>query len=867
MFQFLRFLFNPLLRIVVLLLLVLQAFMFSCNSKKDELRILIPDNPTYQEQLAAKEIRRYLYLRTDVFLSIEKHVPGQAISTKSIILTGKKNFTDFKGQDNFAEIAMDEISGQGYAIHKINNADDVEQLWIIGGEDNGLLFGVYYLLEQYGIGFYLYDDVIPENKIDLELIDITTTRNPLFDLRGILPFHDFPEGPDWWDLDDYKAIISQLPKMGMNFIGFHTYPENHMPGSYKAEPLVWIGLEEDIQPDGRVTSAYPVLHFNTRDTTWGYSPRRTTTFFYGADKLFERDYYGPEYMENISPWPHKKNENIDIFNNSGIFFGQAFRLAKSLGVRTCVGTESSLTVPDELNERLKSAGVDPGDPKTIKLLYKGIFERIKKTYPLDYYWLWTPEYWTWSDVGLEDVHRVKQDIQIAYEALTDAGNPFQLATCGWVLGPPNDRAEFDKDLSKKISFSCINREVGFSPVEPAFNDISERGLWAIPWLEDDPALISPQLWVGRMRKDAFDAHKYGCNGLMGIHWRTINVDPMASALAKAAWEFGPWQHLPRGNRDLESKDFYLEWAGIQFGENVAQETAELFRKLDGGPLFLRDQNERYGHLYRTSDWNKGPGGLRIKRMGKIEMTQRFGFIEELEKIKEKITGKSNAERFNYWLNTFRYARATSELGNTFYEIDSLMSVIINDKEKESKRIITGEVKPLRIRANEEWKAMVTLLLAAVQSKGEMGTIANLQQHNMDYLDLLTQYDAEIQTISGETIPESAMPDQMYSGPDRLIVPTRRGMLEKEEDFRLKVIFLANAAIEEVILHWRFLGEKKFYDKPFNMDIPNHGSLLLGHNTFKGRDFEYYITAKFENGVLLRYPEAKPGSTRSVIVSP
>jgi hypothetical protein len=48
---------------------------------------------------------------------------------------------------------------------------------------------------------------------------------PLFDRRGIQPFHDFPEGPDWWNVDAYKANIGQLTRLRMNFLGLHTYPE------------------------------------------------------------------------------------------------------------------------------------------------------------------------------------------------------------------------------------------------------------------------------------------------------------------------------------------------------------------------------------------------------------------------------------------------------------------------------------------------------------------------------------------------------------------------------------------------------------------------------------------------------------------
>jgi hypothetical protein len=58
---------------------------------------------------------------------------------------------------------------------------------------------------------------IVDGEIALESPDLNEMGSPLFELRGIHPFHDFPEGPDWWNEDDYKAIISQLPKMRMNF--------------------------------------------------------------------------------------------------------------------------------------------------------------------------------------------------------------------------------------------------------------------------------------------------------------------------------------------------------------------------------------------------------------------------------------------------------------------------------------------------------------------------------------------------------------------------------------------------------------------------------------------------------------------------
>ena len=102
-----------------------------------------------------------------------------------------------------------------------------------------------------------------------------------------------------------------------------------------------------------------------------------------------------------------------------------------------------------------------------------------------------------------------------------------------------------------MPMSCINRGVGTVAVDHSFARITGRPKWAIPWLEDDPGLTSAQLWVGRMRSDAVDAFRYGCTGLLGIHWRTRILGPNTAALAGAAWNHEPWIKKPRVSGALE----------------------------------------------------------------------------------------------------------------------------------------------------------------------------------------------------------------------------------------------------------------------------------------------------------------------------
>ena len=161
---------------------------------------------------------------------------------------------------------------------------------IIGGDPIGTLYGAYRFAEHLGVRFYLHGDVVPDEQIPPELPKVDEVGKPLFALRGIQPFHDFPEGPDWWTTDDYKAIIGQLPKLRMNFFGLHTYPQ----GGVGPEPAVWIGRPDDVGPDGKVKAALSGAAFVTSNSppAWGSKPMKTSDYVFGADRLFDRDDYG-----------------------------------------------------------------------------------------------------------------------------------------------------------------------------------------------------------------------------------------------------------------------------------------------------------------------------------------------------------------------------------------------------------------------------------------------------------------------------------------------------------------------------------------------------------------------------------------------
>ncbi len=573
-------------------------FLAACGGTARGPAIYVGSQSSPLERLAASEARRYLYLTTGQLSEIVAVSSLAEVKKTGLIVAvrGTISGLDEPANNGFDAVPAERLAGLGAEDYwlKTLRRGRTSFLLLAAGGGPGVLYGAYAFAEKLGVRFFLEGDVVPEDRIEFKIPDIDESGRPLFALRGIQPFHDFPEGPDWWNEDTYKAILAQLPKLRMNFFGLHTYPE----GNPNAEPAVWIGLAEDAWEDGRVTFAYPSSWQNTRRSNpgshnWGYQPKPTSRFHLGTSQLFEADDFGAEVMSGMMPEPAAVQESSELFNRTAAMFRSAFGLARKLGVKTCVGTETPLTVPAQVRERLVKLGKDPQKPEVVRELYRGLFKRIADAYPVDYYWFWTNENWTWSDAPAEAVQAVLTDLDMAVQAARDVAAPFSLATCGWVLGPPSRRTLFDEALPKTLAASCINREVGKAPVDPAFARIQGRSKWAIPWMEDDPSLTSPQLWAGRMRRDAVDARRYGCDGLFGIHWRTRILSPNVLALARAAWDQS-WNTLPLNFADLVGPvngRFVRAAAGTPAGRGEAAVYDDIRDRVNGYRLLV--PNGRY----------------------------------------------------------------------------------------------------------------------------------------------------------------------------------------------------------------------------------------------------------------------------------
>ena len=157
--------------------------------------VLCPERGTFVERLAAAEIRRYVYLRTGTLLPIvhdlETAPKGGLIAVGHTCRMGRF----IKADADLQAVLKDGLVPDQYILKTIEY-EGRPVVVVTGHGRTGVLYAAYRLAEHFGVRFYMHGDVIPDRRIAPAMPQLDEIRKPLFDRRGIQPFHDFPEGPD-----------------------------------------------------------------------------------------------------------------------------------------------------------------------------------------------------------------------------------------------------------------------------------------------------------------------------------------------------------------------------------------------------------------------------------------------------------------------------------------------------------------------------------------------------------------------------------------------------------------------------------------------------------------------------------------------
>jgi len=408
--------------------------------------------------------------------------------------------------------------------------------------------------------------------------------------------------------------------------------------------------------------------------------------------------------------------------------------------------------------------------------------------------------------------------------------------------------------------SSIDMEVGNTPVDPAYKNITNHpDKWVIPWMEDDPGLTAPELWVNRTLLHAIDARAYNATGLLGIHWRTRAVSPQVAAMHGFSWD-----------PERDSLAFWGEWALGQFGPSASTAAAAVFSSIDSFDT------------PRPVNWRTGPGTLAADG-GQCAAASgpTYAFVDAFEQLRALVAldiangdaDLNNLERFDYWAASFEYMRGIARFECDWAAYDAELAAVQKIADRGTQiAAAQGPLMGARASLVANASRMMWAHLARVSSLGDLGTITNVRSQSVANVLGDGATATLLQLANLTALPDGAAVPRVFdpAGAPLLRVNVVRGILTAGEPFRVEAFVLASAeqaAGAALTLFTAPVGGSAWSPTPM-------ARVLTGRAVFSATvtgaavadDFQWFIAAALPSPVAtLVFPPTAPDSPQFVAV--
>ena len=715
--------------------------------------IQISRRPSARTARAAADLQRFLGQATGTWLPISSDTEDATSGVRFVVgHAGDDGAVGaLAGQPDTAPPS----SPESFRLCRIDEGESVT-VAVIGRDEAGSVYGVFHLLEiAYGCAFLFGSEVVPEGTAPLVPDQLDVARTPAFATRGLLPWYDFLSGPTAWNLPDYRLYVDRAVRLGLNFIGLHVYSSGMPSRAQGAEPFLSF-------------SYHGISHEAFLDTTdtyrWGYLPKRTGDFAFGTDYFFERDAFGADAALDAT-------DSADRMRRAKGLLREALAYAKAQGLRVCIGFEPA-AVPDEIVLALPESArlLLPADawhtPRWVlnttseaaREILRLRLDDLLETYPdIDAIWLWQNEDAAWTTRLESETLAFDPDyIQQAQDYLRERAPAVKLVVSGW--GAVHSLLdEMHAVLPSDITFSALNHYLGTEQTDPVYGRLGERSRWPVPWLEDDATLWHPQYHVNRFHNDISRARDFGCDGMIGIHWRTRVIDHVATYFARALWDTG-----------LSPTRFYSDYARALVGEdNAATALAAALSGIDAsGNWPGRLTSEFVG----SKDWNNGHSNEATAAFEAYpvsdEVTRDFGaFADALDAI--TVNDPAAAERLDYLRAQVHFVLAYRRSQDAARALDETIARSHAEGgrlDDEATGIATAHLEDVYAAVSEA----VPVFGNAMTTTADLGVIASLNQKYVTRA-MWQRYDALREVVADP----SALPRPLLTavpGPFRVFVP-------------------------------------------------------------------------------------------------
>ncbi len=708
------------------------------------------------------------------------------------------------------------------------------QVVLSGASEQALLYAVFDLLERQGAFFGIDGEsypLEPARELVLPAPAQPWMAAPRFAVRGLLPWPDFLNCITVYNGEDFRAYFESMLRMRFNTFGMHVYTgAEQWAESYLSFEFGGVG------------------HLAFLDSTathrWGYLPQRTSRFPMGASQLYAGEVFGSDAARlSRDPW--------EAAERSRELLRGAFAYAQRLGICTGIGFEP-YQIPDEIWRAL------PPEVKPEKLparhtagprfdiesvaardLLEARLGALLEAYPeVDYVWLWEDEQMNWESRKQGEPLAATPFLE-AHDFLRRHAPKKRLVLGGWG-GVARHFASFHRRLPGDVIFSCLSDSLGWDPVHEVFGQLEGRERWPIPWLEDDPSMWLPQFHVHRFERDLNRAEQFGCQGLLGIHWRHRIVDPTAGFQARFSWD-----------RRLAPSAYYRAYARTQAAGARAAELAGILDDADRERKLLCTFNGevRDGHAQThefSGDYGEAFAFWSDSLPEPAVMASQKEVAAALRRLADSAASPLERERLEYLAGHVEFLAPYAEAWTLAHALHQVLKSAAELKKagrvEEARAKVRAEGAPLWLRLAPEVRRAVLDFQRIVATRNDLGTLASM--HNKFVRLALVRLRLSMKEYLGALPPETETLLAQVTQPDeprpRLFLPTRPSLLAAGEKVRLSAV--VTVEVPAVALHTRARGANQWSRTPARLAGRRTWEATLGPFPQCPELAEYYISA-------------------------
>jgi len=366
----------------------------------------------------------------------------------------------------------------------------------------------------------------------------------------------------------------------------------------------------------------------------------------------------------------------------------------------------------------------------------------------------------------------------------------------------------------------------------------------------------PQFRASRLQSSMERARGFGCQGMLGIHWRHRVVDPTATYFARAAWD-----------KSLTSAENYRHYCNTQAVDARAAELATIFEDADRhhtiSSTFLgaRDKNGFASVNSITPDFNEAFNYDDAEPELAV-LDQQRATASKLKELTARAASPIERDRIGYFSGFINMMVPYCDAFELAHKVGAFLkqAVVLRDQSKdtEARTLIVENAVPLWLKMAPMVRDTMVTYQSIVATRNDQGQLASMQ--NKFVRIALERLRLSIKEFAGELPPSmeaayAAAISTEGANRIRLFVPTRPSLLNAGESVRLFIVVPGLTEVIDIKLYSRRLGEQHWTSIAANHAGRAVYTAQLGPFQAIDATIEYYAAAPGDPATMSAPPQA------------